>query len=1737
MVVFPPRFSRASKFAFVPFWALAYRFGEALHPGPGSRLIRVATCNPTSVHCKERDLLQLGAEVLCLSETSAVASVQRIVTKTLRAHGYHAFFGQPVPPHAGEAAEGFSLRGAAGGVAVITSLPCRRSPEPLPLPMVMTTRITECFVRFGSLEIRLLTVYGLPSTHVDSRHANDALLRTALQRLAGNTIPTLVAGDFNTDVTALPVWESYQALGFVEAHSYVEHRLGITLPATCKGATHFDSMLLPPVLQARLRSAEVCTDHAFDAHDPLVLTFESPENLPTLRRWTAPRPWTDFQVDEGVFEQAYHQLSAPVDQCIHDLSSEPTLDGVSQAFTMWASHLEAAVDCTLARTHRDSPGEQPQPHLPRAYKGRCKPLRHVSRPVAQLPRAARHGDYEPPIECTSIRLRMKVRQVRRARALLGGIRKAERLSCPPDSMIQQLLQEWQALQRAKGYGLPFLQWVSSWDFVGYVPIDWPSSTWLHDLVQLLEFDCQAEAAREAKLRRQAYLLRVLHDEQDQHSKLGFAMLRGDIRPPLTTVQDTVSARATLCHQDAYHEASFQVASDVPLPLPFHIGHPVKFGDLSGLISAVDGPVVAVAFDAQVQQCQGTLSQIQHRCTAEELHSGFSTFWSHFWDRDTPAEARSLDSWPSFQQLLARMPPAWAQLPIDVQSLSVWKKALRRASVHRATGPCGFSVAELKQLPDLALRQLADLFMVSYSTGLPRYLLFGRVRVLAKVDFPTSFTHGRPITVLSTLVRLWGSLLSTQLLRAWSAFLPASVVGGVPQRSACDLTYAIQHQLEASKLQGDCLSGFTLDMIKFFNTLPRPPMQALLSYMGCPPQLAAFWVDLLFSIRRFTVFHGDAGPPALSTTGCPEGDAMSVAAAVAVSYLYAHLMQDFSLRPAVFIDNWSWSSDDPQLHAVGMAETQSIARALSLQIDWAKSFAWSVSNAGLAWWKEFGGALMPPGASLTILPDARDLGAAMRFRHMQLLGFLRDRLDQGMLRLQRLALQPRPIKNKAMMIQSAIWPACFHASEAHAIGAAHIRRLRGTAARVLVGSYRALSPYLAMCVLAPQVQDPEAFLLTQALRSLRRQFLVNPELANSILRTAVDAPGSPCSAIGPATSLKVMLRRNGWTLHATGVCTGPGNVRISLMTASARDISQAVNVAWAYSVREAAAHRNGLAGAGIPCPHLTSQVLSKFALPQQKLLARHITGAFQSGMVRSAWSAHDCDACPWCEQPDTKLHRFTACPAFATVRERHPFAMQILLDQRPEWVHGPYATLAPAQDIANLLFATRPPPSWPPPVSLQGLPTPLTFFTDGGCRNPQVPAARLAAWSVVLDTTPPGGHDRAMDLWAQHGLHPPALQVQSLGAVPGKQTAPRAELCAALQATRIAAASGRVPCTIVTDCAYVVRVFREFSSGFGVKGFLRAANQDLLQLLQEVWFPQVEVRKVKAHELDKLDRASAGLWDHLGNHAADTSCTMALDNELPFVQEMAADILEFQEQQADMLHAVFSYLVDLDATVQRLQPGPSSQAAEQRDEAPLEAIFPTAVHHRWQDLRRRWWVGSPLAPPSQQVHAGCKWGPEFSWRVWHWSQTLSWTAADRSPFTGTTTLELLCNFVCVTGSLPPVAIRQESGSWFCQAADTVEAHLIPAAIRYWLHVLTCALKYLEKRTHMILLPGLRRRKICTLQPWGDRHPRSGTAARVTFLKVEETSALIHRVLSRNATQELLRYSGQVNVQSRRWHMSP
>ena len=295
-------------------------------------------------------------------------------------------------------------------------------------------------------------------------------------------------------------------------------------------------------------------------------------------------------------------------------------------------------------------------------------------------------------------------------------------------------------------------------------------------------------------------------------------------------------------------------------------------------------------------------------------------------------------------------------------------------------------------------------------------------------------------------------------------------------------------------------------------------------------------------------------------------------------------------------------------------------------------------------------------------------------------------------------------------------------------------------------------------------------------------------------------------------------------------------------------------------------------------------------------------------------------------------------------------------------------------------------------------------------------------------------------------------------------------------------SGFSPCALVLDSSYVARVCGDLSSGIGVSGFQRSANWDMIQLLQEAWYSAMSATKVKSNVLSSQQRDSPHLWHHLGNDAADGACRSAVEADMPIVQELAAEIAEFQERQLDQLQAAFAYYVDLEAVLQRMQPNAASQASMATHEATENGLlcFPTAIHQAWIEKRGRKWKGTALQPPPDWVFSQCKWGHAFAEKAWHWSQTLEWTEGPSTAGEGTTTLELLCNFVCVMREVPPIALQTDAGGWTYIHAREMEAKMFPAALRYWLHVTTCILQYLERSTKTVLLLGKPRKKVACLQ---------------------------------------------------------
>ena len=78
------------------------------------------------------------------------------------------------------------------------------------------------------------------------------------------------------------------------------------------------------------------------------------------------------------------------------------------------------------------------------------------------------------------------------------------------------------------------------------------------------------------------------------------------------------------------------------------------------------------------------------------------------------------------------------------------------------------------------------------------------------------------------------------------------------------------------------------------------------------------------------------------------------------------------------------------------------------------------------------------------------------------------------------------------------------------------RLRGLAARAIIGSHATMSPLLALSAVTTLVQDPQLYCLLRQLHLLRRTLSYDPELFFSVLKVASSPP--PKQALGPGTAL-------------------------------------------------------------------------------------------------------------------------------------------------------------------------------------------------------------------------------------------------------------------------------------------------------------------------------------------------------------------------------------------------------------------------------------------------------------------------------------------------------------------------------------------------------------------------------------------------------------------------------------------
>ena len=234
---------------------LGIRVGEATNPGPNDFIcsenfhdeIKIVVINPTAVHEKHQEIFDIDAHCYCLAETSATSTIQKEMTFEASKNGYTCFWSAPVQSRQIFDYERASLRGESLGTCCITNLPCRMCPVDFSEDIVKSAWLSHNIIRIGSLDVLVIVFYGTTGYTPESRRANDYLLASAFQLMCETRLPTIVAGDFNIRPEALPSWNLFRDLGFVDAFHFFEQRWGYQLPPTCNQKTRHDTILIPKI--------------------------------------------------------------------------------------------------------------------------------------------------------------------------------------------------------------------------------------------------------------------------------------------------------------------------------------------------------------------------------------------------------------------------------------------------------------------------------------------------------------------------------------------------------------------------------------------------------------------------------------------------------------------------------------------------------------------------------------------------------------------------------------------------------------------------------------------------------------------------------------------------------------------------------------------------------------------------------------------------------------------------------------------------------------------------------------------------------------------------------------------------------------------------------------------------------------------------------------------------------------------------------------------------------------------------------------------------------------------------------------------------------------------------------------------------------------------------------------------------------------------------------------------------
>ena len=642
------------------------------------------------------------------------------------------------------------------------------------------------------------------------------------------------------------------------------------------------------------------------------------------------------------------------------------------------------------------------------------------------------------------------------------------------------------------------------------------------------------------------------------------------------------------------------------------------------------------------------------------------------------------------------------------------------------------------------------------------------------------TACRPTFSKSLLYRLWGRVVSQQVLNHWANVFPRAITGFLPRRSAQAMLYHIQAKLEQVHmgLESHHWSGLTLALVKCFNCLPRQPARCLLNKFGLPDEIIQCWFSSIERLQRWWLVNQQMHSTGYATTGCPEGDTFSVIVMLAINYMWTVSQESDDMILNAFADNWSYATCNRHLHRPILTYIVRLCDALKITIDWKKTWAWATNAIHKSCLQRVSSLILPQDISLQLVSHARELGYIMHYRCQQFRGTIKTRHNAAIGRLKKLQLSDAPMHVKAQIARASCIGKAMFGAETFALGERYFSTLRTGIAYALLGPKRNIQPYIACMCLSRFLIDPELYVIQNAIRKARAYLVfASPQNAQAFYEAHVLSRCPAAQIIGPAAALKWYLSKLGWTMTRDGTLHIGSFFQLHICESNLEDILLATEDSWMEHVADMM-HTRHFCRNIPPIDHILSRsVFEKMPEKTKRAVAMQIVGGYMTNTQKQHFDSQQSELCSYCNQLDSVHHRLLECPATEVIRQQYPEVVEFLHEHDPIHLVFPLCFRDPAFEFHRTLQYKLPGPE----VDCQLLSSDSVVFTDGSCRHPADMRYRRASYAAVTPTEQ-------------------SYSTLVISHCQGRQTIPRAELAAVVSIETNATVD-----SIVTDSAYVLHV--------------------------------------------------------------------------------------------------------------------------------------------------------------------------------------------------------------------------------------------------------------------------------------------------------------------------------------------